>query len=182
MKILNKYYILFLLILCISCDITNHDVIVEYKIVNIHPLKMDGSKIEIDGDGFYRLKLNPYLNQSTHRITGFIRVNNSIPIHPVKIGWESNLYWWINPGDTLVNVTRTIINEFTGELNVIVLPPVISRTSELIPTINCCSYSGTNGEINTMIAPIYKMKGDTLIVQAKVNQYSKVEIIKIILE
>jgi hypothetical protein len=30
-----------------------------------------------------------------------------------------------------------------------------------VPTVNCCSYSNADGEINTMFAPVQSMEGDT---------------------
>ena len=50
----------------------------------------------------------------------------------------------------------------------------------IVPTINEFSYSGTDGEINTVIAPIDEMVGDTMIVKAKFRDLEKT--IKIILE
>jgi len=49
-----------------------------------------------------------------------------------------------------------------------------------VPTINEFSYSGTGGEINTVIAPIDNMIGDTLIVKARFEDLQKT--IRIILE
>jgi len=34
----------------------------------------------------------------------------------------------------------------------------------VVPTINCCSYSNADGEVNTMIAPVRSMIGDTMTV------------------
>ena len=50
----------------------------------------------------------------------------------------------------------------------------------MVPTINEFSYSGTGGEINTIIAPIDEMVGDTLIVKAKFEDLE--ETIRIVLE
>ena len=49
-----------------------------------------------------------------------------------------------------------------------------------VPTINEFSYSGTGGEINTVIAPIDDMVGDTLIVKARFEHIEKT--IRIVLE
>ena len=51
---------------------------------------------------------------------------------------------------------------------------------EVVPTINGSSYVGDGGEINTVIAPIDEMAGDTLIVQAKYEKLNK--IIRIVLK
>ena len=39
-----------------------------------------------------------------------------------------------------------------------------------------------NGEVNTVIAPIYRMKSDTLIVTAQINEWEVTQSIKIVLE
>jgi hypothetical protein len=53
---------------------------------------------------------------------------------------------------------------------------------ELVPTTNSASYSGRNGEINTMIAPIKNMMGDTLVLKATHYESKKTIYTKIILE
>lgn len=135
-----------------------------------------------DNNGFYHLQLNKYRNQTIRRVTGVILKNGIEPFPPEKIEWESNLYWWLLRGDTVAQITRTYFNPFTGVLQPVILPPLIAQKDELVPTINCCSYNGRGGEINTMIAPINKMVGDTLIVQAYNYTSNKHAIIKIVLK
>jgi len=53
---------------------------------------------------------------------------------------------------------------------------------ELVPTTNTSSYSGRNGEINTMIAPIKNMIGDTLVLKATHYESKKIIYTKIVLE
>ncbi len=87
-----------------------------------------------------------------------------------KITWSSNLYWWILAGDTVANITKTYFNEFTGQLQYSNLPPLINWKDELVPTINSAAYTDEfTGRASTMIAPIGKMKGDTLTVYARYN-------------
>ena len=52
----------------------------------------------------------------------------------------------------------------------------------LIPTCNSASYSGTNGEINTMIAPVNKMRGDTLRLKCTMIEEKITKQINIVLE
>ena len=33
-----------------------------------------------------------------------------------------------------------------------------------VPTINCCSYSNSEGEVNTMFGPVWTMRYDTVLV------------------
>jgi hypothetical protein len=85
-----------------------------------------------------------------------------------KVSWESNRYWWILSGDTVANITKTYFNTFTGQLQYSNLPPLINWKDELVPTINSSSYTDEfTGRGSTVIAPIGKMKGDTLTVYAR---------------
>lgn len=85
-----------------------------------------------------------------------------------KIAWSSNLYWWILAGDTVANITKTYFNEFTGQLQYSNLPPLINWKDELVPTVNSSAYTDEfTGRASTVIAPIGKMKGDTLTVYAR---------------
>ena len=60
--------------------------------VSIVPtLELDG-RLPIDSNGYYHLTLNPYSNQTIHRITG--RVLNTT--EPTKVSWWSNLTWELN--------------------------------------------------------------------------------------
>jgi hypothetical protein len=59
---------------------------------------------------------------------------------------------------------------------------MIASKDELVPTINKASYSGTNGEINTIIAPISEMKGDTLVIKAFNYNAKKTIYTKVILD
>ena len=135
-----------------------------------------------DSNGFYHLKLIPNSNQQPHRITGRILVNGKEPILAENIEWESNLYWWIKKGDTSAYISKSYINYFTGQFTIISLPPMIVYKDELVPTINKASYSGTNGEINTVIAPIPEMKGDTMVIKAFNNNAKKTIYTKVILD
>jgi hypothetical protein len=60
------------------------------------------------------------------------------------------------------------------------LPPLISNINSLVPTINSVCYNSADGSINTVIAPMYNMKGDTMIIVARIGNVTKIE--KIILK
>jgi len=53
---------------------------------------------------------------------------------------------------------------------------------ELVPTINSTSYTNKFGEVSVVIAPIYSMKGDTLIVNAIVTESNETETIRFVLK
>jgi hypothetical protein len=173
-----------LLILFSSC--TKDDVVVPQKNYTFSidsVLTQSGTKsLSIDANGYYHLKLIPNSNQQPHRITGRILVNGKEPIPAESVEFESNLYWWIRKGDTIAYITNAYVNYFTGQYTIINLPPMIVSKDELVPTINKTSYSGTNGEINTVIAPISEMKGDTMIVKAFNYNVKKTIYTKIVLE
>ena len=173
-----------LLILFSAC--TKEDVIVPQKNYTFSVdsvLTQNGTKsLPIDANGFYHLKLIPNANQQPYRVTGRILINGKEPIPAENIEWESNLYWWIRRGDTVAYISKSYINYFTGQFTIISLPPMIASKDELVPTINKASYSGTNGEINTVIAPISEMKGDTMVIKAFSYNAKKTIYTKVILD
>jgi hypothetical protein len=173
-----------LLILFSACK--KDDVIVpqkNYTLTIDSVLTQTGTKsLVIDANGYYHLKIIPNSNQQPHRVTGRILVNGKEPIPAEVIEWESNLYWWIRRGDTSAYITKTYINYYTGQYTIINLPPMIASKDELVPTINKASYSGTNGEINTVIAPISEMKGDTMVIKVFNYNAKKTIYTKVILE
>ncbi len=135
-----------------------------------------------DQNGLYHLKITSIGTPQSHRVTGRILVNGREPYPNEKISFESNLYWWLRQGDTTATITQAYVNYFTGQFTIVNLPPLISNKDELVPTANKSSYSGKGGEVNTMIAPIREMIGDTLVLKAS-HYTSKKEIYtKIVLE
>jgi hypothetical protein len=146
-------------------------------------LNSSGTKsLFFDANGYYHLILDVTKNQTLSRVTGKILVDGKEPYPPEKIDWESNLYWSIKKGDTVAYITKAYVNYFTGQFTIIKLPPLIASKDELVVTSNFASYSGKGGEINNMIAPIYKMKGDTLILKAIHADSKKIVYTKIVLE
>lgn len=174
-----------LILLLSACEIVPPQIMYEstYELKITGVLTEDGlDTLYRDSNGFYHLFLNRNKNQTIRRVTGYIQINGQEPYPPEKIQWESNLYWWLLRGDTVAQMTKTYFNPFTGVLQPVILPPLIAQKDELVPTINCCSYSGKGGKINTMIAPIKQMVGDTLIIQAYNYNGNKIAITKIVLE
>tara|TARA_B110000908_G_C10067548_1_gene363549 strand:+ start:89 stop:724 length:636 start_codon:yes stop_codon:yes gene_type:complete len=122
-----------------------------------------------DSNGFYNLTLDTIENQTIQRITGRL-LRNGYPVEdlgsgvqPKNISWESNLYWWLLDGDIVANITYTYLNLLTGELVYVNLPPLVNWKDVIVPTINENSYSDQEtGIVNTVIAPIQEMIGDTM--------------------
>lgn len=131
----------------------------------------------------FELKLWRGSNQTIQRITGKVITTNPISkstkptIH--KVSFESNLYWWLKPGDTVATITKTYFNEFTGELVYSELPPIINWREALVPTINPTGYTNPQtGAFSVIIAPILKMKNDTMRITTKVSSESGEEVSK----
>jgi hypothetical protein len=142
-----------------------------------YELELDG-RLPIDKNGYYHLVLNKSSHQTIHRVSGKVKGNT----HPLKIEWNSNLFWWLLQGQVVANITKTYFNPFTGELVYVNLPPLMNWRNVLVPTINTASYSGNGGELNTIIAPVKEMKGDTLVVNARIIKTEIKKQIKIVLE
>ena len=138
-----------------------------------------------DSNGLYEMILNPNTNQTPQRISAKLtRYDEPITdewsgSQPKKVSWESNLYWWIGEYDTIVNITESYFNPYTGEIQFINLPPLINWREVIVPTINPSSYTDENtGIANTVIAPIYEMKGDTMKIIVKYYHSSSNKIFK----
>jgi hypothetical protein len=174
-----KKLALLIFIFSIGCnDIDN----VSGDVNNIRLEFIEGLNNDVDfqlnknNEGYYELTLNKFSNQTIQRITAKLTQNN-LPIQdnygniqPKLIEWESNLYWWLKKGDTVAQITKTYFNKFTGEITYTNLPPLINWQDELVTTINSSSYtSEKTGLVNTVIAPIREMVGDTLKITVKYN-------------
>jgi hypothetical protein len=172
---MKKFILLAFIIVFASC--TKDEVVVPNDIVEMN---ID-TRLPKDVNGYSYFKLYSAETQNIHRISGSIRINGKIPDEPrVKVEWENNLYWNLKKGDTLATITKTYLNYFTGQFTVVKLPPLISNINALVPTINKVCYNSADGSINTIIAPKWEMKGDTMIVVARYNGLVKTE--KIILK
>jgi len=86
----------------------------------------------------------------------------------------------LRQGDTVATITKTYLNYFTGQWTVVTLPPLVNNVNSLVPTINPVCYNSEDGSINTLIAPLYNMKGDTLVVTAQLRNVTKIA--KIVLD
>ena len=164
--------VLILLTLLTSCEDTIMD-----ELPDNYTLELD-SRLDTTDDGLYKLELNSTQNsiQTIHRISGKL-LNNGEEPYPQLVEWESSHNWTLN--DTAYVIVRRTINAL-GNWVTIDTSYVTGFNGIDVPTINEFSYSGTGGEINTVIAPIDNMIGDTLIVKARFEDLQKT--IRIILE
>ena len=184
---MGKYFrLLIVVLLFTSCTKEEIDLssswvepIEDELVVEVTPptLELD-ARLPVDDNGYYHLTLDSTRNQTIHRISGVVENTTE----PTQVSWESNLYWWLLAGQVVAEITKTYINYFTGEVTYVNLPPLTNWRTALVPTINSSSYVGKGGEVNTVIAPIYRMKNDTLVVQARVNEWDIIQTLNIVLE
>mgnify|MGYP007078116015 FL=1 len=143
-----------------------------------YTLTVDG-RLDTTSNGLYKLQLNSTSNsiQTIHRLTGKLLNNGNEPYPPQLVNWESSHSWTLT--DTAYVMIRRIINT-NGQWVNVDTTYVTGFGGAIIPTINSSSYSGTDGEINTVIAPVDNMIGDTMVVKCKFKNLEKT--IRIILE
>ena len=127
-----------------------------------------------DKNGYYHLLVDTNLLQTFSRVTGKVLVNGKPnPLAPtlvenVRVEWKSSHYWILNVGQQTISVYKTYFNKYQAKLQTVLLGIMVAQRSEIIPTVNPTSYPSTEtGEINTIVAPIPLMKGDTLTITGK---------------
>ena len=166
-------YIIILFPFLFSCD-KEEIIIDEGDGITIEFLEglNDDSQFQLskNPDGYYEMILDQNKNQTIQRISGrLLRDGNPVWENlwsgpgSKNVEFSSNLYWWLMEGDTVTNITYTYINEFTGELTYVNLPPLVNWEDVIVPTINSSGYSDSEtGVFNTVIGPVREMKGDTM--------------------
>ena len=132
---------------------------------------------------YYHLTLKKDENswQTTHRVDGVV-TDEFGPSFYQRVTWESNLYWYL--GDTLGYIVNRNFDD-NGMYVSVDTSYITGFNGMEVPTINCCSYSNSDGEVNTMIAPVQTMVGDTMTIRMYFwnNNYELVEeFIHIVLE
>lgn len=172
---MKKLLILAFIVVFASC--TKDDIVAPKDVIEMN---ID-TRLPKDVNGYSYFKLYSIESQNIHTISGSIRINGKIPDEPrVKVEWENNLYWNLKEGDTIATITKTYLNYYTGQFVVVKLPPLVSNINALVPTINKVCYNSADGSINTVIAPKWEMRGDTMTVVVRYNGLTKSE--KIILK
>lgn len=120
----------------------------------------ENPRLEQDGNGFYHLDIDMTNWQTLHRLSGSI-VDSATnqPVVSCRVEWESSHYWTL--GDTLGFWVR---QGLTDDLEWVSYDTsyVVGFDGQEVPTINPASYSNSDGEVNTMIAPVQSMIGDTM--------------------
>jgi len=117
-------------------------------------------RLNVDDNGYYHLELSDNW-QTLHRLSGTAYIND-VPLEVLRVNWESSHYWYL--GDTL----GYIINRYLTDDGIYVSVDtsyVVGFDGMEVPTINPASYSNSDGEVNTMIAPVQSMVGDTMTIR-----------------
>ena len=129
------------------------------------------TRLPIDENGYPYFTLYNPDGQNLHRISGVVLIDGIPPNpEPVIVNWESSHFWMLKAGSTVFKVYKNYLNQYNGQWTTSQLPDVIANADYIIPTINKSCYSNReSGEINTMIAPVSEMKGDTMVITAKVK-------------
>jgi len=137
------------------------------------------TRLPIDVNGYSHFKLYSTTTQNIHTISGSIRMNGRVPDNPrEKVEWESSHYWILKQGESIGTIYRRTWRGLGWQI--VDSIKVVNLKSAQVPTINPVCYNSADGSINTVIAPMYNMKGDTLTIVAKSNGLAK--IVKIILD
>ena len=143
--------------LFVGCEQSNpFGSVVESEISSI-VFELD-SRLNEDANGYHHLIIDTTRWQTLHRVSGHV-YRDGEPMNVLKFGWAGSHYWVIgddfgyviantglNDHGTYVGYDTTYITWFTGYE---------------VPIVNSSSYSNSDGEVNTMIAPIRTMVGDT---------------------
>ena len=137
------------------------------------------TRLPKDVNGYSHFKLYSSTTQNIHTISGTITNNGRVPDNPrEKAEWESSHYWTLKQGDTIGTIYRRTWRGLGWQI-VDSIKVVNLKTSQ-VPTINPVCYNSADGSINTVIAPMWSMKGDTLTIVAKSNGIIKIA--KIVLD
>jgi len=155
---MNRIVSSLLLLLTIGCE-SWAPLESEYQGDNIW-VELD-PRLPEDNNGYYHLEINQDSWQTLHRLSGTAYIND-VPLEVLKVHWESSHYWYL--GDTL----GYIVNRYLTDDGIYVSVDtsyVVGFDGMEVPTINFSSYSNADGEVNTMIAPVRSMVGDTMTIR-----------------
>ena len=123
------------------------------------------TRLDMDENRLYHLEVNKRKFQTLHRLSGNIYENGK-PMDLVKFGWTSSHYFQL--GDTLGYIINRGVND-EGQYVSRDTSYIVGFNDYVVPTINCCSYSNFDGEVNSMLGIPRIMVGDSITIS--VNYY-----------
>ncbi len=136
------------------------------------------TKLPKDSNGYSYFTLYSQTTQNIHTISGSITMGGMIPDNPrQKVEWESSHYWVLKKGESIGTIYRRTWRGLGWKI--VDSIKVTNLKDSGVPTINPVCYNSIDGTINTVIAPIWEMKGDTMVIVARCGKI--VNISKIIL-
>ena len=115
-------------------------------------------RLQVDTNGYYHLSIDTTRWQTLHRISGHV-YRDSMPVNIIKFGWASSHYWIVgdNFGYVICNTGLTDYGMYVGYDTTY----ITWFGGAEVPIVNGSSYSREDGEVNTVIAPVKTMIGDT---------------------
>jgi len=171
---MKRLWVILTLLFILSCEdsLSKNEESHEYKFEHIYV----DTGITKDNNGYFHLTLDRNRWQTIYRVRGIV-YRDDIPVELVRFVWESSHYWII--GDTL----GYIVNRgLTDQMEYVSIDTsyIIGFEGFEVPTINCCSYSNSEGEVNTMFGPVWTMRYDT--VRVSVEFYDIIQTFEIVLD
>ena len=137
------------------------------------------TRLPKDVNGYSHFKLYSSTTQNIHTISGTITNNGRVPDNPrEKVEWESSHYWTLKQGESIGTIYRRTWRGLGWQI--VDSIKVVNLKTAQVPTINPVCYNSADGSINTVIAPMYNMKGDTMTIVARSNGVTKIA--KIVLD
>jgi len=132
------------------------------------------TRLPIDVNGYSHFKLYSTTTQNIHTISGSITSNGRVPDNPrEKVEWESSHYWTLKQGESIGTIYRRTWRGLGWQI--VDSIKVVNLKQSQVPTINSATYNSADGSINTVIAPMWNMRGDTMTIVARSNGVVKVE-------
>ena len=125
------------------------------------------ARLPIDDNGYYHMTLLEGNWQTLQRISGYIlevEGADTLCAFYEYVRWSSSHYWML--GDTLGYIVH---QGLTDDLIYVSYDTtyITGFNGMEVPTCNSTSISNASGEVNTMFAPVWSMRGDTVYVTAR---------------
>jgi len=115
------------------------------------------SRLSEDANGYHHLTIDTTKWQTLHRLSGHV-YRDGEPMNVLKFGWASSHHWLI--GDEYGYIVSSGLTDDLEYVSYDTTYITWFGGSE-VPIVNGSSYSNADGEVNTMIAPVRTMRGDT---------------------
>ena len=112
----------------------------------------------MDENGYLHMNIDITRWQTIKTIYGYVFRDDS-PVNIIKFAWASSHYWYT--GDTLGYLVDVGLNE-QFEYVYYDTTYIVGFNGFEVPCVNGSSYSREDGMVNTVIAPVRTMRGDTM--------------------